>query len=167
MNGSITAKSQLGQGATFCVCLNFRKSMKPLIKPDTNITTDHSLQGYRVLAAEDILANQILLKHLLKKWGAEFIVCDNGQEVLNWLEKQEFDIILMDLQMPVMDGITAMKIIRKSLPAYSRIPVIAFTADTFAESTPEIAECNFSDFVTKPFKSEELIKIITRHLPVS
>lgn len=167
MNGSITAKSQLGQGTTFCVCLNFKKSMKPIVKPSTDIAKDLSLQGYRILAAEDILANQILLKHLLRKWGADFIVCNNGQEVLDILEKQEFDIILMDLQMPVMDGVTAMKIIRKSLPAYSQIPAIAFTADTFAESTPEIAECHFNDFVTKPFKSEELIKIITKYLPVN
>lgn len=167
MHGTITAKSQLGQGTIFCVCLNFRKSMKPIIKPNTNITSDLSLQGFRILAAEDILANQILLRHLLRKWGADFIICNNGQEVLDVLEKQEFDIILMDLQMPVMDGVTAMKIIRRALPAYSNIPVIAFTADTFAESTPEIAECNFSDFVTKPFKSEELIKIISKHLPVN
>ena len=69
--------------------------------------------------------------------------------------------------MPVMDGITAMKIIRQSFPEYYGIPVIAFTADTFAESTAEIAACNFNDFVTKPFKSEELIQKISRLLPVN
>lgn len=167
MNGSITAKSQLGMGATFCVFLNFKKSTKPLVKLNVNISSDFSLKGYRILAAEDILANQILLKHLLKKWGAEFIICNNGQEVLDALETQEFDLILMDIQMPVMDGITAMKTLRKLLPKYANVPVIAFTADTFAENTPEIAECYFSDFVTKPFKSEELIKKITRHLPAN
>ena len=167
MNGSITAKSQLGMGATFCVFLNFKKSLKPLLKPSINVSMDFSLKGYRILAAEDILANQILLKHLLKKWGAEFIICNNGQEVLDALETQEFDLILMDIQMPVMDGITAMKTLRKSLPKHANVPVIAFTADTFAESTPEIAECFFNDFVTKPFKSEELIQKITRHLPTN
>ena len=166
MNGSISAKSQLGHGATFCVYLTFKKSAQPIAKPKATSTSEYSLKGYRILAAEDILANQILLKHLLNKWGAEFIICNNGQEVLDTLEKQEFDIILMDIQMPIMDGITAMKMIRKSLPKYSDIPVIAFTADTFAESTAEIADCNFSDFVTKPFKAEELIKKITQYLPV-
>jgi len=133
---------------------------------NNNVSTDFSLSGYRILAAEDILANQILLRHLLKKWGAEFIICNNGQEVVDALEKNDFDIILMDIQMPVMDGITAMKIIRKTLPQYADVPVIAFTADTFAESTPEIAACNFTDFVTKPFKANELIQKITKYLPV-
>ena len=166
MNGSISASSQLGMGATFCVFLNFKKSIKSPVTVNTNVSTDFSLNGYRILAAEDILANQILLKHLLKKWGAEFIICNNGQEVLDALEMDDFDIILMDIQMPVMDGITAMKIIRKSLPKYADIPVIAFTADTFAESAPEIAGCNFTDFVTKPFKANELIQKITKYLPV-
>jgi PAS domain S-box-containing protein len=167
MNGSISAESQLGEGATFCVFLNFKKSGTPLIKANLNVPAAFSLKGYRILAAEDILANQILLRHLLKKWEAEFIICDNGQEVLDELKKQSFDLILMDIQMPVMDGITAMKIIRQSFPEYYEIPVIAFTADTFAESTAEIAACNFNDFVTKPFKSEELIQKISRLLPVS
>ena len=166
MNGSISASSQLGLGATFCVFLNFKKSVKTLVTMNNNVSTDFSLSGYRILAAEDILANQILLRHLLKKWGAEFIICNNGQEVVDALEKNDFDIILMDIQMPVMDGITAMKIIRKTLPQYADVPVIAFTADTFAESTPEIAACNFTDFVTKPFKANELIQKITKYLPV-
>ncbi|TDE12035.1 response regulator [Dyadobacter psychrotolerans] len=164
MNGSISARSELGQGATFCVYLNFRKSVKPMVKSNVNITANFTLKGYRILAAEDILANQILLKHLLKKWEADFIICNNGQEVLDTIETQQFDLILMDIQMPVMDGIVAMKTIRKLHPGYVNVPVIAFTADTFAERTPEIAECFFNDFVTKPFKTEELIKKISRHL---
>jgi CheY-like chemotaxis protein len=68
-----------------------------------------SLRGYRILAAEDILANQILLRHLLTKWEAKFVICNNGKEVLGALAEGEFDLILMDIQMPVMDGITAMK----------------------------------------------------------
>jgi PAS domain S-box-containing protein len=166
MNGSITAKSRLGQGSTFCVFLNFKKSIQPLTRPVTDSNAGFSLSGYRILAAEDILANQILLKHLLNKWGAEFTICNNGKEVLETIAVQQFDLILMDIQMPVMDGISAMKSIRKSYPQYEKTPIIAFTADTFAEHTPEIADCYFNDFVTKPFKTEELIKKITKHLPV-
>ena len=166
MNGSISAKSELGQGTTFCVYLNFKKSVKPLVKPDIDIVSRFTLKGYRILAAEDILANQILLKHLLKKWEADFVICNNGQEALNLVETQNFDLILMDIQMPVMDGIVAMKNIRTLYPAYLNVPVIAFTADTFAERTPEIAACSFSDFVIKPFKAEDLIKKISRHLVV-
>ena len=138
--------------------------MKPKAKPEFDAANDFSLKGYKILAAEDILANQILLKHLLKKWEADFTICNNGQEAVDAIANTQFDLILMDIQMPVMDGLTAMKVIRKSYPSYDQVPVIAFTADTFAESTPEILACNFNGFVTKPFKSEELIKKISLHL---
>ncbi|NIJ55298.1 response regulator [Dyadobacter arcticus] len=165
MNGTITAKSKLGEGATFSVILNFGKGGTSFEEERMKAPEILSLKGYRILAAEDIPANQILLKHLLRKWEAEFVICNNGKEVLNSLEDgSEFDLILMDIQMPVMDGITAMKKIQHSFPQYAHIPVIAFTADTFAQTAPEIASCNFTDFVTKPFKAEELIKVISRHL---
>lgn len=164
MNGSIYAESELDRGSTFSVLLSFRKIVQPQPKPQSLSTGDFSLKGYKILAAEDILANQILLKHLLNKWGAEFVICNNGEEVIKTIADAQFDLILMDIQMPVMDGLTAMKLIRKSYPGYDHVPVIAFTADTFAESTPEIHACNFDDFVTKPFKADELIKKISIHL---
>ncbi|MCE6992863.1 response regulator [Dyadobacter sp. CY323] len=165
MNGTITAKSKLNEGALFTVVLNFGKAIKLVGEEKAKTTDIPSLTGYSILAAEDILANQILLKHLLKKWGAKFVICNNGTEVLHCLDDGgEYDLILMDIQMPVMDGITAMKKIRGSYPQYAKVPVIAFTADTFAQTAPEIASCNFTDFVTKPFKADELIRVINRHL---
>jgi PAS domain S-box-containing protein len=164
MNGSITAYSKLGHGTTFSVFLKFRKSIQPKPQPELKGSKDFSLKGYKILAAEDILANQILLKHLLKKWGADFVICNNGQEAVELIAKTHFDLILMDIQMPVMDGLAAMKVIRGPHVPYNNIPVIAFTADTFAERTPEILACNFNDFVTKPFKAEDLIKKISLHL---
>ncbi|KAA0990103.1 hybrid sensor histidine kinase/response regulator [Dyadobacter aurulentus] len=166
MNGTISAKSKLGEGSTFSVILNFRKAVTALqqqiIAPE-----QVSLKGYRILVAEDILANQILLKHLLTRWGAYFIICNNGKEVLDRLEEGEFDLILMDLQMPVMDGITAMKAIRSSYPQHAHVPVIAFTADTFAENAPVIDGVRFASFVTKPFRAEELIRVISHQLNIS
>lgn len=166
MNGSVSAKSKPGEGTTFTVVLNFGKGSTSYEEEKTGTPVALSLKGYRILAAEDILANQILLKHLLNKWNAEFVICNNGKEVLSALENSDFDLILMDIQMPVMDGVTAMKKIRSSFPRYHNVPVIAFTADTFAERTPDIAACNFSGFVTKPFKAEELIRVIGQHLQV-
>jgi CheY-like chemotaxis protein len=94
------------------------------------------------------------------------VICNTGKEVLHVLETSDFDLILMDIQMPVMDGITAMKKIQSSYPRHRNVSAIALTADTFAEKTPEIAACNFSGFVTKPFKAEELIRVINQHLKV-
>ena len=167
MKGSITAESQLGEGTTFTVILNFGKGDTSYKEEKNDKMQTISLKGYRILAAEDILANQVLLKHLLNKWEADFVICSNGKEVLLSLEQGDFDLILMDIQMPVMDGITATKKIQSSFPKHAHIPVIAFTADTFAEKTPEIIECGFSGFVTKPFKAEELMKVISLHLPVT
>jgi CheY-like chemotaxis protein len=166
MRGSISAQSQLGVGSTFSVYLNFLKNPKPAKISAVSPKSGLSLKGYRILVAEDIMANQILLKHLLQRWGADFVICNNGQEALEFLEKQAFDIILMDLQMPVMDGVAAMRSIRRSFPQFSDVPVIALTADTFAETVAEIASCNFSDFVTKPFKADELVKKIHMHLGI-
>jgi hypothetical protein len=166
MKGSISAKSKIGEGTTFSLILNFGKGSTSYGEEKVTNPASLSLRGYRILAAEDILANQILLRHLLTKWEAQFVICNNGKEVLNALEEGEFDLILMDIQMPVMDGITAMKKIQTFFPGHAHVPVIAFTANTFAETTPEIIACNFNGFVTKPFKAEELIKAITRHLVV-
>ncbi|MCE7063451.1 response regulator [Dyadobacter sp. CY343] len=167
MNGTISAQSKLGEGATFSVILNFGK-VANAIEPQRVVAPEQvSLKGYRILAAEDILANQILLKHLLTRWGAYFVICNNGQEVLSYLDDGEFDLILMDIQMPVMDGIAAMKAIRANYPQHAHVPVIAFTADTFAEKAPEIDGVKFASFVTKPFRAEELIRVISRHLNVS
>jgi PAS domain S-box-containing protein len=166
MKGSISAESKLGEGATFTVILSFGKGSTSYEEEKTNAQMTPSLKGYRILAAEDILANQILLRHLLTKWEADFVICSNGKEVLTALEEGDFDLMLMDIQMPVMDGISAMKKIRSSFLRHTHVPVIAFTADTFAEKTPEIAACNFNGFVTKPFKAEDLIKAISEHLIV-
>lgn len=167
MQGSISAYSRLGQGATFKVFLNFKKSIQPKAVAEFDAVNDFSLKGYKILAAEDILANQILLKHLLQKWEADFTICNNGKEALSAIASTQFDLILMDIQMPVMDGLAAMKVLRRCHASYKNVPVIAFTADTFAEKTPEILACNFNDFVTKPFKAEELIKKISMHLPLN
>ncbi|TLU98238.1 hybrid sensor histidine kinase/response regulator [Dyadobacter luticola] len=165
MKGSISAKSKLGEGATFTVILNFGKGGNSNGQENVKAPVNLSLKGYNILAAEDILANQVLLRQLLKRWGADFVICPNGADALDRLAQgDDYDLILMDIQMPVMDGITAMKKIQSDFPRYAKVPVIAFTADTFAQKTPEIASCNFTDFITKPFKAEVLIETISKHL---
>lgn len=164
MKGEITAESELGVGSKFSLSLTFRKGNTTPASNSLNSNMSFTLKGFSVIVAEDILANQLLLKHLLKKWEADFVICNNGQEVLDTMKEQHFDLILMDLQMPVMDGITAMKAIRTSFPSFDDVPVVAFTADTFAQTTKEIVDCNFQDFITKPFRAEELTTVISRQL---
>lgn len=164
MHGSINAESEPGIGSTFCIRLTLKKGMRTPAKNSIAANAPFSLKGYSVIVAEDILANQLLLKHLLNKWEADFVICDNGAKVLEILKERNFDLILMDLQMPVMDGITTMKTIRSSFRHLDHVPVIAFTADTFAQTTQEIIECNFQDFITKPFRFDELTAVIGKQL---
>jgi len=165
MQGEITAESELGIGSRFCVKLTFRKGENIPARDSLANDTLFSLKGYKVLVAEDILANQLLLKHLLTRWEAEFVICNNGQELLETLELAQYDLILMDLQMPVMDGMTTIKIIRNSFPHLDKIPIVAFTADTFAQTAKNIVDCKFDDFITKPFRIDELQKVIRKQLP--
>jgi PAS domain S-box-containing protein len=166
MQGEITAESEPGTGSRFCVKLTFKKGESIPAKDLLHQEAPFSLKGYSVIVAEDILANQLLLKHLLNKWEAEFEICNNGEEVLSTLEHRAFDLILMDLQMPVMDGMTTLKIIRHSFPHLSSIPIIAFTADTFAQASQDNLDCKFDDFVTKPFKIDELTRVIRKQLSI-
>ncbi|MEO6686705.1 MAG: response regulator, partial [Dyadobacter sp.] len=101
MQGKITVESELGTGSNFCVTLTFLKGNAAPTSDILNTNIPFSLKGYSVIVAEDILANQLLLKHLLKRWEADFVICDNGKEVLETLQLRSFDLILMDLQMPV------------------------------------------------------------------
>lgn len=167
MDGTITASSHPGKGSTFTVFIKFKKGKQEVSERKAFTDPGNFLNGYQVLVAEDVLPNQVLLRHLLTKWGAGFEICNNGQEALDSLYSKNFDLILMDLQMPVMDGITAMQTLRAQHPEMSHIPVIALTADTFAETLSGITDCHFDDFVTKPFRTEELIQKISQHLSIS
>ena len=164
MNGTIQVKSTLGKGSLFTVLLNFRKGFSAPAKTQRSPASAFTLKGFRILIAEDTYANQLLLKHLLEKWEAYFIICNNGEEVLEHLKNDNFDLILMDIQMPVMNGIETQKAIQTQLPTRSHIPVIAFTADTFAQNMAEVIDSNFTDFITKPFKIEDLQRVISKHL---
>ena len=164
MQGEITAESELGAGSKFNVRLTFRRGEILPVRNSIHNDIPFSLKGYSVIVAEDILANQLLLKHLLTKWEADFIICNNGQEVLSTLQHRSFDLMLMDLQMPVMDGMTTIKIIRNSFRHLDSVPIVAFTADTFAQTTQVIMDCKFNDFVTKPFKIDELTSVIRKQL---
>lgn len=164
MQGEITAESELGKGSKFSVKITFKQGEILPKRNSQNNDVPFSLKGFSIIVAEDILANQLLLKHLLNKWEADFIICNNGQEVLRTLQHRNFDLMLMDLQMPEMDGMTTTKIIRKSFRHLDSVPIVAFTADTFARTAQDILDCNFDDFIAKPFKIDELTNVIRKQL---
>ena len=146
--GSISVKSEVDAGTTFSVKLSFTKTQ---IRPKSAIgitEPDKQIKNITVLVAEDIALNQLLMKTLLDDFGFEFDIAGNGKIAIEKLRAKSYDIILMDLQMPEMNGFEATEYIRNKMN--SKIPIIALTADV---TTVDLAKCKsvgMNDYISKP-----------------
>ena len=121
----------------------------------------------RILLAEDNLVNQKLALRLLERIGYRADVAANGLEVLQSLRRQPYDVVLMDVQMPEMDGLEASRAIWEEWPAESRPRIIAMTADVMAESRQECLAAGMSDFVGKPIRVNELVAALRASQPLT
>lgn len=119
-----------------------------------------NLQGAKILIAEDHRINQQVISEFLKLSGMEVVIANNGQEALDLLKQQDFDAVLMDVHMPVMDGIEATRSIR-SHPDYAKLPVIALTAGVTQEEQKSYVACGMNDFLPKPVNPENLIRLLS------
>ncbi len=169
MKGEITVSSTVGKGSTFVVTLPLERLS------DVNIVPLPKLEGQilfngpplRVLAAEDHPVNQLVLKTLLSQLGITITLVGDGAQVLQRFQVDDWDIVLMDVQMPVMDGVAATLAIR----AFERdqnskpTPVIALTANNMAHQIEEYRKAGFSGHVPKPIDAMELIWSIRHQLP--
>jgi CheY-like chemotaxis protein len=152
--GTITVKSILDKGTTCSVILPFKKS-KHEVEPEAVLSEmDPELKGIKVLVVEDIVLNQLLMKTLLDDYGFECDFAGNGKVAIEKLQNNTYDIILMDLQMPEMNGFEASEHIRYHLN--SKIPIIALTADV---TTADLRKCKASGmnaYVSKPIDEKLL-----------
>jgi CheY-like chemotaxis protein len=122
------------------------------------------LAGLRVLLAEDNKVNQLVAREILAKVGISPVVVSNGLQAVERVETQSFDIVLMDLQMPVMDGLEATRVIRRTRDAAS-LPILALTAHTFAQERETCVEAGMQDLVPKPVDPDELYQTLSRWRP--
>ncbi|MDZ7847024.1 MAG: ATP-binding protein [Owenweeksia sp.] len=162
-HGDINIESTPEVGTTVQVSLSYEKV--PVEKQPTHDYSleEKDLRGARVLVVEDNAINQLIMRKLLSSWhNTEFSIVENGQEALNILEKEVFDIILMDLQMPIMDGYEATHAIRAGQPSaeVKNIPIIAVTADTMEETKEKVFGIGINDYLSKPVKAETLFEKI-------
>jgi PAS domain S-box-containing protein len=152
--GSIRVKSTVDQGSTFSFQLPFQKT-KAVAESEAEIAElDTEIKNIKVLVVEDMALNQLLMKTLLDDFGFERDIADNGKIAIEMLQNKSYDIILMDLQMPVMNGFEATEYIRNTLN--SKIPIIALTADV---TTIDLAKCKavgMNDYIAKPVDERAL-----------
>jgi PAS domain S-box-containing protein len=163
--GIIEVESEPSQGSTFRFTLGFNVSKK-LLRDIGEVTESYTgLEGKRVLVAEDNKINFFVANKFLTGWGVNVTHAEDGQLALEKLEEEDFDLVLMDLHMPVMDGIEATKIIRNSEnPKIRNIPIVALTAAIMSENHDKIDELNINDYVLKPFRPHDLFSRILKHV---
>ena len=168
MGGTIDVESEPGQGSCFEILMDLKtaedQSVSLIPHTEKDEPEGNILQGMRFLCAEDNEINAEILTELLKIEGAECTICENGEEILKTFEQSapgDYDMILMDVQMPVMNGYEATKAIRRSSHELAKkIPIIAMTANAFSEDIQHSLAAGMNAHVSKPVEMKVLEKTI-------
>ena len=161
--GSIHVTSKPGQGSTFTFYLPIKKgAISPGEKPaELQQSSSDSLSGIKILLVEDNLVNQKVAVKILSLQGANVTIANHGLEAIDLLSGGEYDIILMDIQMPEMDGYETTRYIRtKMTGAFTSIPIIAMTASALISEKDKCLVAGMDDYITKPFQAKALFEKI-------
>lgn len=164
MGGTLELESQLNQGSKFILCLPLLRATAPdtkaVLKPPTSKANEPMLQG-RVLVAEDNAINQVIARRMLEKLGADVDIARNGLEALAMVHQAHYDLILMDVQMPELDGLeVARQLQRDGITT----PIIALTANATLDSRQDCLEAGMVDFVSKPYRLRNLENALSPYL---
>lgn len=163
--GLVGMESAPDKGSLFWCTVRFKKGRMPAaVQSITN--TNAQITGLRILVAEDHPFNQEVITDVLVQAGAIVCIAPNGKVAIEKLEQQQFDCLLLDNQMPVMDGFETIKFIREN-PAFAHIPVIAMTANASNEDRSHCLAAGMDDFIGKPFNPAELFNMINKWVCVS
>jgi CheY-like chemotaxis protein len=155
MGGTILVESEKGVGSTFSFELTFEKCEDQYVVDSIEHSGHYdALKSIRILVVEDDAMNQMLISAILEKNDIMYDFAFNGQEALNKLKEYSFDLVLMDIQMSVMDGISTTEYIRKKMQ--STIPIIALTANASKEDERIYLDAGMDGHISKPFKKAEL-----------
>jgi len=154
MQGKIVVSSVPGRGSTFMVFLPIERTKAPEVKATSR--SNIKLSRLNIVVADDNAVNRMVLSRLLEADGHKVVTVSNGKEVIEYLPDHEVDAVMMDLQMPIIDGVTAVRKIRAMRGKLSTIPVIAVTANVVHENREDLLASGMSGFLSKPFRQEEL-----------
>jgi two-component system, sensor histidine kinase len=164
LGGTISVHSELGQGSSFRVSLplevpaSIESAEAPAVAPVV-------AEGLRVLLAEDNRVNQLVFQKMLLNLGCQVSLANHGRETLEILRRERVDLVLMDCQMPELDGYAATREIRQWGGAFAALPIIALTASAMAEDRERALACGMNDFLSKPLLLPTLREALARWRP--
>ncbi|MEO1041130.1 MAG: ATP-binding protein [Pseudomonadota bacterium] len=173
LGGNITLDSTLGKGTVFTLCIPAEQASDQTAtqqvlgagqSSDQHAATDQDLENLKILVAEDNQTNAMVIRAYLARDKAAVTIVENGLLAVEAVQSGDFDVVLMDKQMPVLDGYAATRAIRELAGSQSTIPIIAVTADAFEESTAEALRHGMDDFVSKPINPSVLRDTIIQTL---
>jgi PAS domain S-box-containing protein len=166
MSGEVGVESVFGKGSTFWFTARLGKLSAAEIEKQLKFTPLEfkSIKGASILLAEDNLFNQQIAQEMLERSGAKVVIANNGIEVLQLVRTEQFDCVLMDMQMPEMDGLEATRRLRAD-PATAALRIIAMTANIQQTDRDNCFAAGMDDFITKPFSPEKFYSTISKWLP--
>jgi signal transduction histidine kinase/CheY-like chemotaxis protein len=166
LGSDIHVESEIGKGSRFYFSLTFKNSAKHLdnVTNSDDFYSLKSLKGTKLLIAEDNQINVILAKEFMKQWDVECDVAENGEIALMLVKTNDYDMVLMDLQMPEMDGYQTTTAIRQLAGAkYADLPIIALTASAMLDIQDQAFTVGMNDYISKPFNPNELHRKIAAY----
>jgi PAS domain S-box-containing protein len=163
MDGKISVVSEKNKGTTVSFILRLLKGSMEDLPEKTDMEVDTTLlNGKKILITDDNEINRLLASTILLNFGAHITEASNGEEAIERLKTENYDLILMDVQMPVMDGLEATQLIRKNTK--DRIPIIALTAFALKGDNQKCFDAGMDDYLSKPFEEIQLLEVVSRWL---
>ncbi|MDN3550678.1 hybrid sensor histidine kinase/response regulator [Mucilaginibacter aquaedulcis] len=165
-DGNIEVNSEPGKGTEFNFYIPYTIADEQISNEsyaEANLYKDKINTSLSILVVDDNAMNQSLMKHLLTQWNATFDIAGNGNDAIAKLKTKQYDLVLMDIQMPGMDGYTATNYIRTTLK--SNIPIIAMTAHAMAGEREKCMSHGMNEYISKPINEHDLLKLINKFIP--
>ena len=164
--GTISVKSQEGEGSVFTFMLPYTQSAESTEtgeSAENRPVSDAILAQCNILVVEDNLMNQKYVSNLLNKWNITYTLASDGKKAVEEAKKQAFDLILMDIQMPIMDGYQASVAIRSTHNPNQHVPIVALTASAMPDHKNTALTVGMNDFLTKPFEPKQLYAVLQQY----
>ncbi len=165
-HGTIKVNSEENEGSTFTVLMPYKIGIKDfqISKERSALSKTLQLKNASILLVEDNDINRLYAGSILKMWGCPFETAENGEVGIEKYKNSHFDLILMDIQMPVLDGFETTKVIRNWNNEKSLVPIIALTANATQRDIDKCISIGMNDCLTKPFTQEDLLKVLDKYL---